>query len=163
MSCSSSARRSYLVRHQRQPATCAITRPRNRPSIHHNSANSNVNSRLSRQQSQRLQAAAEAACIAAAAAAPSAAAGSWSLPLLGGASLALPSLWPACGPWGVWSGLILAGAFGMWSERTRLGRELSGALVATLAGGRGQDDKAAMLQLASIQHCQHQHPGWQGG
>jgi hypothetical protein len=87
-----------------------------------------------------MQAAAEAACIAAAAAAApaaAAAAGGWSLPLLGGASLALPCLWPAAGPWGVWAGLIIAGAFGMWSERTRLGRELSGALVATLAGARG--------------------------
>ena len=47
---------------------------------------------------------------------------------------AFPQFFPASGPWGVWSGLILAGAFGMWSERTKLGKELSGALVATLAG-----------------------------
>lgn len=28
--------------------------------------------------------------------------------------------------WGVWAGLLAAAAVGMWSERTRLGRELSG-------------------------------------
>jgi hypothetical protein len=134
MNCSYSTRQSCLVRQQRRPAQLAITWTRQPPSTLHRSVNSNVNSRPSRQRLQRLQAAAEAACIAAAAAAPSAAAGSWSLPLLGGTSLLLPCLWPAAGPWGVWSGLILAGAFGMWSERTRLGRELSGALVATLAG-----------------------------
>lgn len=50
-------------------------------------------------------------------------------------SLLLPSLWPANGPWGRWAGLIAAGAFGLWAERnTRLGRDLSAALVATLAG-----------------------------
>jgi len=38
------------------------------------------------------------------------------------------------GPWGVWAALITAGALGLWSEKTRLGKELSGALVATLAG-----------------------------
>ncbi|GIL68447.1 hypothetical protein Vafri_21724 [Volvox africanus] len=46
----------------------------------------------------------------------------------------LPTLLPLQGPWGVWTGLVLAGAFGLWSERTRLGKELSGALVSTLAG-----------------------------
>lgn len=51
------------------------------------------------------------------------------------ASLAVPQLLPASGPWGVWCGLICAGFFGMWAERnTRVGKELSGALVATLAG-----------------------------
>ncbi|KAI8465541.1 MAG: hypothetical protein J3K34DRAFT_454744 [Monoraphidium minutum] len=50
-------------------------------------------------------------------------------------ALPLPQLLPASGPWGVWCGLICCGAFGMWAERnTRVGRELSGALVATLAG-----------------------------
>lgn len=34
----------------------------------------------------------------------------------------------------MWAGLVFAGAFGIWSERTRLGRELSGALVSTLVG-----------------------------
>lgn len=34
----------------------------------------------------------------------------------------------------MWACLILAGTFGLWSERTRLGKELSGALVATLSG-----------------------------
>ncbi|GLI59685.1 hypothetical protein VaNZ11_001627 [Volvox africanus] len=46
----------------------------------------------------------------------------------------LPTLLPLQGPWGVWTGLVLAGAFGLWSERTRVGKELSGALVSTLAG-----------------------------
>jgi len=70
-----------------------------------------------------IVAGAGAAAAAAAAAAPE------------GFQLALPQLIPAAGPWGVWTGLVVAGAFGMWSERTRLGKELSGALVATLAGG----------------------------
>eukprot|EP00195_Chlamydomonas_chlamydogama_P010083 CAMPEP_0202915942 /NCGR_PEP_ID=MMETSP1392-20130828/67146_1 /ASSEMBLY_ACC=CAM_ASM_000868 /TAXON_ID=225041 /ORGANISM="Chlamydomonas chlamydogama, Strain SAG 11-48b" /LENGTH=157 /DNA_ID=CAMNT_0049608155 /DNA_START=316 /DNA_END=787 /DNA_ORIENTATION=+ len=35
---------------------------------------------------------------------------------------------------GYLAALIVAGAFGLWSEKTRLGKELSGALVATLAG-----------------------------
>ncbi|GAX86288.1 hypothetical protein CEUSTIGMA_g13700.t1 [Chlamydomonas eustigma] len=41
---------------------------------------------------------------------------------------------PVAGPWGVWAVLVICGAVGVWSERTRLGKELSGALVATLAG-----------------------------
>ena len=41
-------------------------------------------------------------------------------------SLELPTLIPVQGSWGVWSALIFAGAFGLWSERTRLGKELSG-------------------------------------
>ncbi|KAG2485644.1 hypothetical protein HYH03_015616 [Edaphochlamys debaryana] len=49
-------------------------------------------------------------------------------------ALEFPTLFPLQGSWGVWSGLVAAGAFGLWSERTRLGKELSGALVATLAG-----------------------------
>ncbi|GLC33754.1 hypothetical protein PLESTB_000112100 [Pleodorina starrii] len=54
---------------------------------------------------------------------------------MGGLSVPeLPTLLPLQGPWGVWTGLVLAGAFGLWSERTRLGKELSGALVSTLAG-----------------------------
>ena len=32
------------------------------------------------------------------------------------ASLPLPQLLPASGPWGVWAGLIAAGFFGMWAE-----------------------------------------------
>ncbi|EFJ49253.1 hypothetical protein VOLCADRAFT_120770 [Volvox carteri f. nagariensis] len=46
----------------------------------------------------------------------------------------LPTLLPLQGPWGVWTGLVLAGALGLWSERTRLGKELNGALVSTLCG-----------------------------
>ncbi|KAF5841251.1 hypothetical protein DUNSADRAFT_13705 [Dunaliella salina] len=51
-----------------------------------------------------------------------------------GAAVSGASLFPVGGPWGVWACLILAGTFGLWSERTRLGKELSGALVATLSG-----------------------------
>lgn len=44
-------------------------------------------------------------------------------------SLAAPlaSLLPATTPWGIWAALAVAAAGGFWSERTRLGRELSGA------------------------------------
>lgn len=50
-------------------------------------------------------------------------------------SLASFGLFPASGIFGVWAALALAGAFGRWAEhRTRWGKELSGALVATLAG-----------------------------
>ena len=37
-------------------------------------------------------------------------------PAAGALPLALPQLLPASGPWGVWCGLICAGAFGMWAE-----------------------------------------------
>jgi hypothetical protein len=80
----------------------------------------------SRRRPPPLQAASSAA--AAAAVAVTAAAGN------SGFQLGLPQLVPASGPWGVWAGLVVAGAFGMWSERTKIGKELSGALVATLAG-----------------------------
>lgn len=46
----------------------------------------------------------------------------------------MASALPLGGPWGVWAGLVLAGTLGSWSERTKLGKELSGALVATLTG-----------------------------
>lgn len=46
----------------------------------------------------------------------------------------LPSLLPLPGPWGTWVALLAAGTFGLWSERYKLGKELTGALVATLAG-----------------------------
>ncbi len=36
------------------------------------------------------------------------------------------SLLPATSPWGIWAGLALAAAGGFWSERTRVGKELSG-------------------------------------
>ncbi len=39
------------------------------------------------------------------------------------------SLLPATSPWGIWAGLALAAAGGFWSERTRVGKELSGAHV----------------------------------
>ena len=38
-------------------------------------------------------------------------------------------------PWGVWAALTAAGAAGLWCEqRTRWGKEMSGALLATLFG-----------------------------
>ncbi|CAN0902832.1 Uncharacterized membrane protein YjcL [Linum grandiflorum] len=36
--------------------------------------------------------------------------------------------------WGMWTTLFAAGAFGIWSERTKIGSALSGALVSTLVG-----------------------------
>ncbi|CAN6485201.1 unnamed protein product [Victoria cruziana] len=36
--------------------------------------------------------------------------------------------------WGTWTALFSFGAFGIWSERTRIGSALSGALVSTLVG-----------------------------
>lgn len=50
------------------------------------------------------------------------------------AALALPQLLPATTVQGVWTGLIIAAAAGLWSERTRIGKELSGPLVSTLIG-----------------------------
>ncbi|CAN1158640.1 Uncharacterized membrane protein YjcL [Linum perenne] len=36
--------------------------------------------------------------------------------------------------WGMWTTLFAVGAFGIWSERTKIGSALSGALVSTLVG-----------------------------
>ncbi|KAI5657872.1 hypothetical protein M9H77_26665 [Catharanthus roseus] len=36
--------------------------------------------------------------------------------------------------WGSWTALFATGAFGIWSERTKIGSALSGALVSTLTG-----------------------------
>ncbi|XP_038686604.1 uncharacterized membrane protein YjcL [Tripterygium wilfordii] len=36
--------------------------------------------------------------------------------------------------WGTWTALFAAGAFGLWSERTKLGSMVSAALVSTLVG-----------------------------
>ncbi|XP_072980681.1 uncharacterized protein [Typha angustifolia] len=36
--------------------------------------------------------------------------------------------------WGTWTALFAAGAFGIWSEKTKWGSALSGALVSTLVG-----------------------------
>lgn len=36
--------------------------------------------------------------------------------------------------WGTWTALFATGAFGLWSERTKIGSALSGALVSTLIG-----------------------------
>ncbi|KAL3699668.1 hypothetical protein R1sor_017690 [Riccia sorocarpa] len=36
--------------------------------------------------------------------------------------------------WGTWTVLLCAGAFGLWSEKTKWGSTLSGALVSTLVG-----------------------------
>mmetsp|Transcript_4280 Transcript_4280/g.12066 ORF Transcript_4280/g.12066 Transcript_4280/m.12066 type:complete len:224 (+) Transcript_4280:135-806(+) len=41
---------------------------------------------------------------------------------------------PATDPWVVWAVLASAGALGLWSEKTKIGHSLSGALVATLIG-----------------------------
>ena len=49
-------------------------------------------------------------------------------------AVGIPGVLPVSGPWGVWAVLALAGAAGMWAEETRLGKELSGALCATLTG-----------------------------
>ncbi|KAH7856276.1 hypothetical protein Vadar_034792 [Vaccinium darrowii] len=37
-------------------------------------------------------------------------------------------------PWGNWTALFAIGAFGIWSEKTKIGSTLSGALVSTLVG-----------------------------
>ncbi|KAK9907992.1 hypothetical protein WJX75_001141 [Coccomyxa subellipsoidea] len=50
------------------------------------------------------------------------------------AALVLPQLLPATTVQGVWTALIIAAAAGLWSERTRIGKELSGPLVSTLIG-----------------------------
>ncbi|XP_071734274.1 uncharacterized protein [Rutidosis leptorrhynchoides] len=36
--------------------------------------------------------------------------------------------------WGIWSALFATGAFGLWSERTKIGRMISAALVSILLG-----------------------------
>ncbi|KAM7252233.1 hypothetical protein ACFE04_024116 [Oxalis oulophora] len=36
--------------------------------------------------------------------------------------------------WGTWTSLFVTGAFGLWSEKTKVGRMVSAALVSTLAG-----------------------------
>lgn len=36
--------------------------------------------------------------------------------------------------WGTWTALFATGAFGIWSEKTKIGSTLSGALVSTLVG-----------------------------
>ncbi|KAK0598656.1 hypothetical protein LWI29_036694 [Acer saccharum] len=36
--------------------------------------------------------------------------------------------------WGTWTALFAAGAFGLWSEKTKIGRMVSAALVSTLVG-----------------------------
>lgn len=49
------------------------------------------------------------------------------------ASLATPLI-AATDSWGTWTVLLAAGAFGLWSEKTKWGSALSGALVSTLVG-----------------------------
>lgn len=49
------------------------------------------------------------------------------------AQLNLPLIAPT-NHWGTWSALLAAGAFGIWSEKTKWGSALSGALVSTLVG-----------------------------
>ncbi|GAV76297.1 LOW QUALITY PROTEIN: DUF819 domain-containing protein, partial [Cephalotus follicularis] len=36
--------------------------------------------------------------------------------------------------WGTWTALFVTGAFGLWSEKTKIGSTLTGALVSTLVG-----------------------------
>lgn len=57
---------------------------------------------------------------------------------------------PTVATWTVWGGLLGAASAGLWSERTRLGRELSGPLVATLAG----------LVLTSVGALPASHPAY---
>ncbi|CAL5229905.1 g13326 [Coccomyxa viridis] len=47
---------------------------------------------------------------------------------------AMPQLLPVTSTFGIWATLNLAAALGLWSERTRVGKELSGPLVSTLVG-----------------------------
>ncbi|CAD5190116.1 unnamed protein product [Musa acuminata subsp. malaccensis] len=47
--------------------------------------------------------------------------------------LAVPLISPD-DQWGNWTALFAAGAFGIWSEKTKVGSALSGALVSTLVG-----------------------------
>ncbi|KAJ4834226.1 hypothetical protein Tsubulata_018366 [Turnera subulata] len=48
-------------------------------------------------------------------------------------NLSFPIISPT-DPWGTWTALFAAGAFGIWSEKTKIGSTLSGALVSTLVG-----------------------------
>ncbi|XP_047322142.1 uncharacterized membrane protein YjcL [Impatiens glandulifera] len=41
--------------------------------------------------------------------------------------------------WGTWTALFATGAFGLWSEKTKVGAALSGALVSTLIGLAGSN------------------------
>ncbi|XP_015571318.1 uncharacterized membrane protein YjcL [Ricinus communis] len=41
--------------------------------------------------------------------------------------------------WGTWTALFATGAFGIWSEKTKIGSALSGALVSTLVGLAGSN------------------------
>eukprot|EP00884_Botryococcus_braunii_P010496 jgi/Botrbrau1/19448/Bobra.0338s0069.1 len=50
------------------------------------------------------------------------------------ATASLPQIFPTTSPWGIWAALTLAGSLGIWSEETRIGKELSGPLVSTLVG-----------------------------
>ncbi|GMH45147.1 hypothetical protein BSKO_13104 [Bryopsis sp. KO-2023] len=49
-------------------------------------------------------------------------------------SASAPLSSPFVSSWLVWAALAFASAAGLWSEETKIGRELSGALVATLIG-----------------------------
>ncbi|CBI22667.3 hypothetical protein VitviT2T_025129 [Vitis vinifera] len=48
-------------------------------------------------------------------------------------SLTFPIISPQ-DQWGTWTALFATGAFGIWSEKTKIGSALSGALVSTLVG-----------------------------
>ncbi|XP_031383954.1 uncharacterized protein LOC116197840 isoform X1 [Punica granatum] len=45
-----------------------------------------------------------------------------------------PPLVSAHDQWGIWTALFATGAFGIWSEKTKIGSTLSGALVSILVG-----------------------------
>ncbi len=49
-------------------------------------------------------------------------------------ALAAPATLLGASPWAAWAALVAAGAAGLHLERTRVGRELSGALISTLLG-----------------------------
>ncbi len=50
------------------------------------------------------------------------------------ATLAAPATLLGASPWAAWAALAAAGAAGLHLERTRVGKELSGALISTLLG-----------------------------
>ncbi|GMJ13579.1 hypothetical protein like AT5G52540 [Hibiscus trionum] len=54
-------------------------------------------------------------------------------PFIAKSQLNLPLISPN-DQWGTWTALFATGAFGLWSEKTKVGSALSGALVSTLIG-----------------------------
>ena len=66
------------------------------------------------------------------------------------------SLLPATSPWGIWAGLALAAAGGFWSERTRVGKELSGTQSHSVPVDRHEPTQ-------SLRHLQCKPGGRRGG